>query len=67
MRMALSVIGVVACLSGGVFFLQGVGLLGGSFMSNTITWTVIGGLLVAGGIVLLWLGRPPSARPGRRA
>src|SRR6266511_1308160 len=35
-RMALSVTGVLACLTGAVFFLQGVGILGGSFMSSTI-------------------------------
>jgi hypothetical protein len=57
-RMAMSVAGVLACLAGGVFFLQGIGVLGGSFMSNTTTWTVIGALMVGGGATLLVLGRP---------
>jgi hypothetical protein len=62
LRLALSVAGVLACLVGGVFFLQGVGVLGGSFMSNTLTWTVIGALMVGGGVALLRLGRPGETR-----
>ncbi|HEX9376761.1 MAG TPA: hypothetical protein VGB19_11060 [Actinomycetota bacterium] len=65
-RMALSVTGVLACLTGAVFFLQGVGILGGSFMSSTITWTVIGALMVAGGAALLSLGKPNTTRRGGR-
>ena len=61
-RMTLSVVGVLACLAGGVFFLQGIGVLGGSFMSNTATWTVIGALMAGGGATLLVLGRPRERR-----
>jgi hypothetical protein len=56
-RIALSVAGVLVCLMGAVFLLQGIGVLGGSFMSNTVTWTVIGAVMVAAGGVLLALGR----------
>jgi hypothetical protein len=61
-RMAASVLGVLACLAGGVFFLQGVGILGGSFMSDTVTWTVIGAAMVVGGAGLLALGRGARGR-----
>jgi len=61
LRIALSVLGVLVCLLGVVFLLQGIGVLGGSFMSNTVTWTVIGAVMIPVGGVLLALARP---RPG---
>jgi hypothetical protein len=60
-RIALSVAGVLICLIGGVFLLQGIGVIGGSFMSHTLTWTLIGGLMVGVGGWMLGLARP---RPG---
>lgn len=48
----LAIVGVVAAVVGGVFTLQGVGVLGGSFMSGSATWAVIGIALVIAGIVL---------------
>ena len=58
MRIALSVLGVLVCLAGGVFLLQGIGVLGGSFMSDTVTWTVIGAVMIGVGGILLGLARP---------
>ena len=52
MSRALAVVAVVMALVGGVFTLQGVGVLGGSFMSGSATWAVIGIVLVIAGIVL---------------
>ena len=49
---ALSLIGVVLAVAGGVFTLQGIGVLGGSFMSGSATWAVIGIALVVVGLVL---------------
>jgi hypothetical protein len=49
---ALAVIGIVAALVGAVFTLQGIGVLGGSFMSGSGTWTVIGIALVVAGLTL---------------
>lgn len=49
---ALSLIGVVLAVAGGVFTLQGIGVLGGSFMSGSATWAVIGIALVVAGLVL---------------
>lgn len=49
---ALAAIGLVAALVGAVFTLQGIGVLGGSFMSGSGTWTVIGIALVAAGLTL---------------
>jgi uncharacterized membrane protein HdeD (DUF308 family) len=47
------VMGIVMVAAGGVWFLQGIGLLAGSFMSHSATWVVIGALVVLAGIVLL--------------
>lgn len=47
----LAVLGGVAALVGAVFTLQGLGVLGGSFMSGSPTWAVIGMAMVVGGLV----------------
>ena len=49
---ALTLIGIVLAVAGGVFTLQGIGVLGGSFMSGSATWAVIGIALVVAGLVL---------------
>lgn len=61
LRIAFSVVGVLTCLTGAVFFLQGIGVLGGSFMSHTTTWTVIGAVMIVGGAILLSLLRQGSS------
>jgi hypothetical protein len=45
-------VGIVCVLIGGVWALQGFGVIGGSFMSNSPTWLAIGLLVAAAG---LWL------------
>ena len=45
-------IGVVVAVVGAVFTLQGVGVLGGSFMSGSATWAVIGIVMVVAGLTL---------------
>lgn len=47
------VIGVVLLLIGGLWTLQGFGVVGGSFMTGSTTWLLIGLVLVAAGIALL--------------
>ena len=53
-------IGVVLCLVGAVWFGQGVGLIGGSFMSGQAIWAVIGAIALLFGAVLI---RSASRRP----
>lgn len=48
----LFVVGVVVAVVGAVFTLQGVGVLGGSFMSGSATWAVIGIGMVAAGLTV---------------
>ncbi|MBA3389840.1 MAG: hypothetical protein H0U02_10850 [Rubrobacter sp.] len=52
MRYVLLIVGGLMALMGGVWTLQGVGILPGSFMAGQTFWTVVGSLtLVAGGIL----------------
>jgi LPXTG-motif cell wall-anchored protein len=53
MRIALNIIGLLLILTGGVWFLQGINLLPGSFMTGQTQWAVIGGISLLLGIVLL--------------
>jgi hypothetical protein len=53
MRIALNIIGSILVLAGAVWFLQGINLLPGSFMTGQIRWAVYGGIAVVLGIALL--------------
>ncbi len=54
MRIALTVVGLLLLPIGTIWFLQGIGVLPGSFMSGQIRWAVYGGLADSVGLVLLW-------------
>jgi amino acid transporter len=49
-------IGVIVVLLGAVFSLQGFGVLKGSPMSDTATWSITGPIIVLIGLVIVWLG-----------
>jgi hypothetical protein len=55
MRITLGIVGALLVLSGGVWFLQGINLLPGSFMTGQIRWALYGGIAVVAGIVMLLL------------
>jgi hypothetical protein len=55
------VAGLLLILIGGVWTLQGFGVIGGSFMTGSTLWLVIGLVLVAAGIAVL--ARRPARRP----
>jgi hypothetical protein len=38
---------------GGVWFFQGIGVIGGSVMSDNSTWVVIGAIVAIVGVVLI--------------
>ena len=57
MRIALSVLGVMCCLTGGVWIFQGIGVLHGSFMTGEALWAWLGLLTLSAGLVFLALGR----------
>ncbi|MGV0875159.1 hypothetical protein [Mycolicibacterium sp. XJ879] len=53
MRIAIAIVGVIVALFGLLFALQGFGVVGGSPMSNTTTWSVLGPLIALIGIALV--------------
>jgi hypothetical protein len=55
-RVLLVVAGSLITVGGVVFALQGVGAIGGSFMSGTTTWAVAGPLIAVAGLALVALG-----------
>jgi hypothetical protein len=52
-RIVLAVIGVAAVVAGVVWTLQGLGYVGGSFMSGATMWAVIGPVVAVAGLVLI--------------
>jgi hypothetical protein len=54
MRIALIVAGVLLMLTGGVWFLQGINFIPGSFMTGQTRWAAYGGVsLIAGAAFLI--------------
>jgi hypothetical protein len=48
-----AVIGVILLVIGIVWFGQGIGAIGGSFMTGEAVWAVIGAIAVVFGLVLI--------------
>ena len=57
MKTALTIVGVLCLLMGGVWFLQGINVLPGSFMTGQTKWAVYGAVVFIVGIGLLAVGR----------
>jgi hypothetical protein len=55
MRIMLVGAGLLIALAGVIFTLQGVGVIGGSFMSGTTTWAVAGPVIALAGLALVIL------------
>ena len=56
MRILLNVVGVLCLLMGGVWFLQGINILPGSFMTGQTKWAVYGCILILVGLGALIIG-----------
>lgn len=54
MKLLLRIVAVMLTLGGAVWFLQGINVLPGSFMTGQIRWAVYGGIAIALGIAL-WI------------
>ena len=56
--------GVIVMIAGIIFALQGVGVIGGSFMSGTSLWAILGPLIALVGLAMTGFGlwRLRSAR-----
>jgi hypothetical protein len=55
-RRALLALGVLLCLIGAVWLLQGIGVLPGSVMSGDPFWAQVGGVLCVFGLGGLYFG-----------
>jgi hypothetical protein len=53
----MTIAGVLLVLMGGVWILQGINVLPGSFMTGQTKWAVYGGITAVIGIVLIVLAR----------
>jgi hypothetical protein len=52
-RITLDILGAILVLFGVIWFLQGINVLPGSFMTGQIQWAVYGGIAIVAGISLL--------------
>jgi len=52
-KIFLNVFAVLLILAGGIWFLQGINILPGSFVTGEIRWAVYGGIAIVVGIGLL--------------
>jgi hypothetical protein len=59
-RAVISAVAVVIIVAGVVFTLQGVGVIGGSFMSGSALWAVLGPIIALAGVTLLARSRNRS-------
>ena len=56
-RPTLVLVGSCLLAAGVVFTLQGIGVIGGSFMSGSALWAVLGPCIAFGGLLLVAAGR----------
>ena len=64
MRLILNTVGVFSILAGTTWFLQGVGVLPGSFMTGQSQWAIYGALALLLGIgVVVFANRRRSTPP----
>jgi hypothetical protein len=58
MKIFLNIIGILLILAGGTFFLQGINVLPGSYMTGDPQWAVNGGIMIVIGIgLMVWAWR----------
>ena len=63
-QIALTVLGVLVALAGAVWTLQGLGYIGGSFMSGATLWAVIGPIVLLAGLAIIVLALRGRRRSG---
>jgi len=65
MKLVLRLIGALLILTGVVWFLQGINILPGSFMTGQIQWAIYGGIAALVGVGLILLANRPGSSPPR--
>jgi hypothetical protein len=61
-RITFNIAGTILVLIGGIWFLQGINVLPGSFMTGQTRWAVRGAFAVVAGIALLLGANLPRER-----
>ena len=65
MKTFLYILGILLILIGGVWFLQGINILPGSFMTGQVQWAIYGAIAVIVGIALLAYANRRRGAPPR--
>ena len=55
MKIILTILGVLLVILGGIWILQGISVLPGSFMTGQIRWAIYGAIAAVAGVVLIVL------------
>ena len=55
MRIVLNLVGLLLLLAGGVWFLQGINVIPGSYMTGQTKWALIGAICLVAGLAALFL------------
>lgn len=59
MRISLNILGALSLVAGCIFFLQGINVIPGSFMTGQTRWAVYGAMSAIIGVVLLVAANRP--------
>jgi hypothetical protein len=57
MKLTLNIAGTILVIFGTIWFLQGINVLPGSFMTGQTKWAIYGGVAFIAGVAALVLGR----------
>ncbi|HEY2980536.1 MAG TPA: hypothetical protein VGJ22_05110 [Anaerolineales bacterium] len=57
MRTSLLMLGILLILAGGIFYLQGVNILPGSFMTGRLEWAIYGAIAFVAGVLITFGAR----------
>jgi hypothetical protein len=56
-KSVMHILGMILILAGTVFFLQGINIIPGSFMTGQREWALYGGISILAGILLVYIYR----------
>jgi hypothetical protein len=63
MKIVLNIVSIILILAGSTFFLQGVNVLPGSYMTGNPQWAVNGAVMIVAAIgLLVWTNRRKRRR-----
>jgi hypothetical protein len=65
MKIILNILGAFLVLFGAIWFLQGINVLPGSFLTGQIRWAIYGGIALIAGIALLFVANRRRLDGGR--